>query len=301
MPHPIATFLPNKDLDPWIEALSRRDYRTRRLILWKRLTPRLSRFLYKYREFDGPYALTNLRDMIVGSMLRLNRPSDFNDPFDMAAHFVMHSTAEQRQARFEALAREQAPERGYRAQQAAVQRLMTATDSELASVCQASLARIKQTTGLFCFAGNAKSTLMWSHYAAKHTGICLQFERAQDFATFGHALAVDYLPDLPVINWIVGFHEGISSMLFSKHPSWAYEEESRIVIYDQAARYLPFRPEALRGIVFGCRISNADAATVDNLLSERVAAGYPAVKTCLATQHPTKYKLVIRERPAIRT
>jgi hypothetical protein len=263
------------------------------------MKPRLSRFLYKYRSLDHSHSLENLRDTIVASKLRLNRPIDFNDPFDMAAHFVMDATVEQRRTRFTALVKEQSPGIGWKKELAAIQRLMSAPAKDHVTRCQTSLANIRATTGIYCFAGTPKNTLMWSHYASNHTGICLQFERVHDFAVLGHAMTVKYVPDLPVVNWILDFQESIGEMLFAKHPCWQYEEESRIIAYNQAGRYLPFKPEALRRIIFGCRASDSAKAAVDALLVERASAGHPPVSTYVATMHPTKYGLVLRKRSAV--
>jgi hypothetical protein len=51
----------------------------------------------------GEFAITNVTDILLGSVLRLSSPSQFNDPFELRAHFVMTATREQRLKRFEAL------------------------------------------------------------------------------------------------------------------------------------------------------------------------------------------------------
>jgi hypothetical protein len=296
MPYQIARFLPNKSLDPWIEQLGKRDYLSRRIIISRRIKPRFSRFLYKYRSLQGQFALENLRDILVGSVLRLSRPEDFNDPFDMTGRVVLKTTTKQKQRRFEELVRTQSPERGWRAQQAAIEKLVTASDEQLMPMVERSFAGVRQTAGIACFAGSAKSTLMWSHYAAHHTGVCLQFDRARDFATFGHALSVKYSNYLPEIRWITGAQKGIVSTLFRKHPCWKYEEESRIVVPNQAGLYLPFLPAALRSIIFGLRSDENLVATIETLLAERTAAGFPSVNIYFASRHATKYRLVIKRR-----
>jgi hypothetical protein len=292
MPHPIATLQENSTLGPWVRALESRGYWARRNVLWRRIAPRLSRFLYKFRSLNHHHSLESLRDVIVGSELRLNRPTEFNDPFDMAAHFVMDASVEQRRARFTSLVKQQSSGMGWKAEQAAIQRLMSAPDEDHMARCQASLANIRASTGVYCFAGDPRSTLMWSHYASNHTGVCLQFERVRDFTVFGHAMTVKYSPDLPVVNWIIGFHESIGEMLFAKHPCWSYEAESRIIAYEQADRYLPFKAESLRGVIFGCRASDSVRATVEGMLSERATVGLPHITKYSATMHPTKYASV---------
>ena len=91
-------------------------------------------------------------------------------------------------------------------------------------------------------------------------------------------------------------HCAIGTMLFVKDPSWKYEQESRIIVYGQADKYLRIQPAALTRIILGCRPSPGVASMVDGLLAERSARGHPPVQVYQATQHHSKYRLVIRER-----
>lgn len=266
----------------------------RRIALQNR--EQLSRFLYKYRGFSGEYAEQNLRDMIVHSVLRLSAPATFNDPFEMFVHIVVEGSPEERLHRFTQLVEEQAPSLLPEEQAAMVRNLLQRPDAEHAERCQQSLVGIRKTSGVFCFAGDARSTLMWSHYAENHHGVCLQFERMKDFSTLGHAVRVDYRDDLPVVNWIVGFRDGVGQILLAKHPCWDYECERRITSPDNANRYVQLRPDALTGVIFGCRIRPRGIEIVDQLLAERARLGLPRVRTYLAEQHKTKYRLVIRQR-----
>jgi hypothetical protein len=97
-----------------------------------------------------------------------------------------------------------------------------------------------------------------------------------------------------VINWIGP--DAVVDMLFRKHPDWRYERESRLLLMGQAGQYLHLRPEAVRGIVFGCRATDAERAIVSEVLAMRASRGYPAVRIYDAIQHPSKYRLVIRRR-----
>ena len=93
--YPLAILPPNREIDPWVATMLSVDLGTRRHVL-KRFKPTpMPPFLYKYFSSNGPYSHRNLRDVIVGSVLRLNPPSGFNDPFEMRAHFVMTGTEEE--------------------------------------------------------------------------------------------------------------------------------------------------------------------------------------------------------------
>jgi hypothetical protein len=285
--YPTAMFPLNKEIDPWISDMQGIDLPSRRQVL-KRMTPPMSQFLYKYMAFDQAHSYENLRDVIVGSVLRLNSPSRFNDPFEMAAHIVMTATTDEKLARFESLAREQAPHLGWRAIQAHVQALIAAIEDSFTPIWQRSLTGIRESAGMYCFAGSGKKRLMWGHYALNHRGICLQFERTRDLATLGRALPGDYVLHLPVLNWVKGFYEDIGRMLLSKDPCWEYEQESRILIHGQASRYLRFQPEALRKVIFGCRAEHDFVKAVEDCsMSARRRAIRRSTDTLLSNTPPS--------------
>lgn len=297
MEYPWATLPPNKEIDPWMKDMEHLSLRARRHVFLN-LKPPISLFLYKYFSADAKYSRQNLHDVIVSSVLRLSSPISFNDPFEMAAHFVMTASDEEKLKRFELLVREQAPYLGWRAIQARVKNLMEATEESLTPIWQKSLRSIRNSAGIYCFAGNAKNRLMWGHYASNHTGLCLQFERAQDLTVLPHAISLDYTPNLPTLNWIIGFKDEIFKMLASKDSCWAYEQESRIIIFNQAGRYLQFAPRALRRLIFGCRSEPSFIEYVKSLLAERKMKGLPPIEIFKAKEHPSKYRLVVTSASA---
>jgi Protein of unknown function (DUF2971) len=290
--YPVASLSPSEDLAKRFRALDPRDDFRRRVLFWKKLERTMPRFLYKYRRLDQSYSKEKLREVLVESVLELRAPAGFNDPFDMSARFVVEGTQEQRHERFKGLVRSLQPRIGWKAEQRAVQRMMSSPDDELRRVCGTALEQMRKHTGVYCFAGTPKSTLMWSHYAQDHTGVCIQFERVKDYRTLLHALPVRYEDDFPVVNWIGP--DAIVDMLFRKHPDWSYERESRLLLMGQASHYLHLRPEAVRGIVFGCRATDTERAIVAELLAMRASRGHPAVCVYDATRHPSKYRLIIR-------
>jgi hypothetical protein len=151
-------------------------------------------------------------------------------------------------------------------------------------------------TGVFSFAGDAKSILMWSHYAKDHTGLCIQFERAHDFKTLSGALSVEYSPEYPEVNFIKDFSESLSKGLLRKHTGWSYEQEHRIVRINGAHTYIQFDPKAVVGIIMGCRVTSGGRAIIESLLEERRRAHMPPVRIYKAQKHDSKYQLVVLRR-----
>jgi hypothetical protein len=219
------------------EALIAMPYFMRRLGIRKYLKPPPPRFLYKFRASpsdSSPGArhryVHRMRQIMVESELWLSSPSDFNGPFDTMGCFEIRGTNAKRSAHIKALLESYAPaDASATAIQQAYDRLAGLTDSEILSVLRPSFETQRDSTGVICFvAGDPRDVLMWSHYAADHKGVCLQFEPARDLFTFGRALAVEYVRRYPVVNWLKGKYE-MERILRRKHPRWKYEAERRII------------------------------------------------------------------------
>ena len=84
-----------------------------------------------------------------------------------------------------------------------------------------------KTKGLLCFSETWRSPLMWAHYAANHTGVCLGFDIPDD-----RVHAVKYVSrrapsPLPKDMLTQKFAQGLFLKKFSQ---WKYEKEHRAVI-----------------------------------------------------------------------
>jgi hypothetical protein len=75
---------------------------------------------------------------------------------------------------------------------------------------------------------------MWSHYAAKHRGVALEFASGGDF--FGNAFAVNYSD--PRTSSDPRLHDALQirgRALLSKAASWSGEAEYRVIGSDRGA------------------------------------------------------------------
>jgi hypothetical protein len=235
--------------------------------------------------------------MLVDSVLPLSSPAWFNDPFDMHARIVVDGTHEERRRRYTEIAEAQTPPLGWKRREEAIQTLMSRSEGELRQRAQESYSNAAKEFGVCCFVGDrARDVLMWSHYADNHKGVCLQFDYARDVPVFARAVSIDYIDDYPTINWIHNFQRSIGKAILRKHTRWAYENEFRISEPWQAGKYIGFRPEALTGLIFGCRADGDVEKVVDGLLKQRAAAGLPDVRLFRAKQNDKKYELDIWSR-----
>jgi hypothetical protein len=279
--------------DATLKRLQTEGYRKRRKLL-RQCIPELPRFLYKFRSIapTDETSIDRIRDVLVRSRLWLSSAIDFNDPFDMAAKFVAEGTAKQRREYLKELLKKHEPKLKERERK--LQRLVAQGKAPFESALEEAHRYQVKSAGVYSFAGDPRSILMWSHYGANHEGLCLQFEVARDVPTFAHALPVEYSDEYPVVNWLTTDEHAMETVLLRKHTSWRYERERRIIILDAAHQYVKFNPTALRGIIIGCRAKESMIAKVRELIAERSAQGFSVPHLYMAVQHDTRYRLIIK-------
>lgn len=110
--------------------------------------------------------------------------------------------------------------------------------------------------GVACFTQNIKSILMWSHYADGHKGFCLEFGSDHlPFSDIKKIFKVKYTrvyPTLNPVDVILGrILPSKPELLLTKSSQWKYEKEWRLFKVKGDTK-VPYKPEALTGIYFGC-------------------------------------------------
>jgi hypothetical protein len=157
--------------------------------------------------------------------LKVARFADLNDPFELLAH--------------------QLPDREDRRQYNMWRR------------------HASQTFGLLCYSRDWRNPVLWSHYGARHRGICLGFDVPDRLLT-----RVKYLTRRIRFRTMLPHKrdstEVAGPLFWMKFKGWSYEEEWRRVVTLSEARedgghfFWPFGKDlALREVIAGprCRIS----------------------------------------------
>jgi hypothetical protein len=139
-----------------------------------------------------------------------------------------------------------------------------------------------------CFSEKRNNILMWSHYANKHKGICLNYKTIQVPRTpnFRHTttlrLTVNSIPTqlfemkyqtkkptyknyAEVI--IQNDAESLFDNLLTKSICWKYEKERRIISLVQK-NIQNFKKEELEGIIFGLKVKHYDAYKVHKIMEK---------------------------------
>lgn len=117
-----------------------------------------------------------------------------------------------------------------------------------------------ENIGVCSYTLNPNSILMWSHYANKHTGYCLEFRSNQNRDGI-NPLFVNYINDFKKASFYKERKNSLFHMLYSKSKEWEYEQELRTVINLLADtkiidRKIPFIEDDLLAVYFGIECEN---------------------------------------------
>lgn len=142
--------------------------------------------------------------------------------------------------------------------------------------------RLSKKYGLLCFSRSWRNPVQWSHYAAKHKGICLGFEVSDQFPQ-----QVSYVSSR--FNWPQRLDDAFAQqLLFTKFAHWSYEEECRIFTRLKESEgglfFFNFSPQlALKQVIVGHRgtvtRSTVAAALGDLAPSVEVFKARPAFRS----------------------
>lgn len=253
------------------------------------------RHLYNYLRFDpdSKESRRNLSTMLLDSNLYLADPADFNDPFEFKNKLVLDDD-DVLQRYFGAIFRETYPDLDKPT--SAFNALLETLIDEVKSTSGQMFSALFETHshGVHCFTPEPKSQLMWSHYADSHRGICLQFRTSYDVRTFLAAGPVDYCDDFPEFHFPTAPKEDTIAMMMRKGTAWAYEKERRIVMLAINSRLLPFRPQALTGLILGGRFPEKHLPAIKQMLNERIENGLPPIRLYQAETEKSAYRLTVR-------
>jgi hypothetical protein len=252
--------------------------------------------LYHYERFKAEHLSSLLRDQKICC----SNPANLNDPWDFRPAFNSQSLEDPVKLE-EALVWYHAQGDG-----SLSQRQIDLFNDSLRSDRNARIDFIEGLTKqnialidkrrMYCMTPLPTCTLMWSHYAGNHRGICLEF--GIDNPLFAKALSVIYQPKYPV--WSPMDFEAQQTrameMLLTKAVEWGYEREYRIITLhnneldtplhvDEKGR-LPLPPGSLKSVIAGCQ---ADYDAVNAI----VKAHMPDLPVRRAVRVADHFKLTI--------
>ena len=169
--------------------------------------------------------------------------------------------------------------------------------------------KIGEVVGITCFSETPKNMLMWSHYANKHTGICVEYDFSRLFSTAANTLLfpVTYANKRPLfpIDWLDIGIDGkvkedqqlpaealpeIIKALTVKSKVWEYEREWRHIVFTKDAPDRLVKLPIVSKIILGINISPEDKEKVIEIAERK---HIPVYATRLKAD---KYEMIIMDQ-----
>jgi hypothetical protein len=221
--------------------------------------------LYHYEPFNPAH----LTDLLTNHRIHCSDPAALNDPWDCRPWFdesALDSKAIEELIRWFFSFTPAAPvsDAQVRATQNEIRTNPEYRRGTLERFSDDFLKMIPNRWRIYCLTPVPDSTLMWSHYAENHNGVCLEF--SVDDPVFGFAQEVTYLSSYPP--WAP--HSLMStdqpSVLLTKSDDWRYEREYRIIGLAEGVKrsvgpehslvlsgnFLRLGKGALQAVIVGC-------------------------------------------------
>lgn len=250
-------------------------------------------FTYKYRATSTGEQQKNVQDMLVNGRIWLSSPDAFNDPFDMVINVQFDGTSKVKREAILAKLKKSRPSMTYKERQKTATQFMLRNHKETVQNVQAAFARHLSAVGVCSFSDDPENILMWSHYAQNHTGICVQFELAGAPSTLLVAHPINYTKEHPKANWAHDTYGQIRDAILSKADAWKYEKERRFFAVDKPNTLHALNPNAISGVIFGCRAPASVRSFVVQCNADRIANGHQPFRLYDAVQSKQEYKLSV--------
>lgn len=268
--------------------------------------------LYKYASWQEKDKNDITRKNIKDSALYFNTPDSFNDPFDNAPSYNISV-----ESRRELINRFVQDNRG-KCSDDLLDEAHNIPASEFNTLFKDNDFNKLYTAkrGITCLSRDNANILMWSHYANKHSGVCLGFDidendehlinffdetRNQKFFPNGKAcrlfpmtyVAFDERPSIDMNDE----NKSWTEILTFKSDLWKYEQEVRIMVhsYDQIIfpRTLHYKPDCLKEIICGANMKLKTFIDLKNFIDKLSNA--KNISISVATLSDSAYKLLIKK------
>ena len=217
---------------------------------WKKLSElginRYSKYdglIYKYVSFETAIKI------IQGNCLQYSQSKSFNDPFDLTNSLLDTSISK---GDITKLITESFVTNDEERQK--IIDFNLANPDILPNIFLKTLDDAKSEMGITCFSKSPFNTLMWSHYANKHSGICLGFSFDEIGGDGIIQLAVRYTNEIQPRNYFRETIFSIYNWIFTKSAVWEYEEEVRRT-YINRNGLIEFQHHELTEIYYGVNIT----------------------------------------------
>ena len=212
--------------------------------------------IYKYVPYD-----TALK-IIENSSLLYTNPEKFNDPFDLTSYLVDLVP--------DKVDIKQFVEKHIKSEEIKKEFVSKFIDANLGWFSK-SFADVfdegKKNIGITCFSKSPFKTLMWSHYAEKHSGVCIGFSFKNSAGDGLIQMEVNYADKIVPMSFYKNQTESIYNWLFTKSKIWEYEEEVRRLLIKKVG-LIEFNKNELCEIYYGLKMDSERIDKIQRSLME---------------------------------
>lgn len=129
--------------------------------------------------------------------------------------------------------------------------------------------------GCICFSRDPICVQMWAHYAASHSGFCVEYYRPSSFLLSAFCKPVLYrrgMPEIEIESIASENNEILDKIFWTKSEAWEYEAEWRLR-YPRASAYTA--PSLIRphGVIFGLRTPDSTKNLIRSYLTGDIRFG----------------------------
>jgi hypothetical protein len=212
--------------------------------------------LYKYFALNSAERESWLERLLTKDEIFLPLARKFNDPFDCK----VPSLTSQPTAVLAKLAEDFLKRRNPPVARPTRRRIAAewANNPNAAVELHTYLQKNVDRCGVLSLSERCDDILMWSHYGAGHTGVCVEFRAENDIAFIGAAQRVVYADTYTELPLLRDGHCQAERVVLTKSSHWKYEREWRVVLVSSEEfgprpgdKYYQLPAHALTGIIFG--------------------------------------------------
>ena len=240
------------------------------------------RILYHWQPFIPERLEATLRNHTI----YCSRPSDFNDPWDCRPFFNTEFLDDPENIKKSIEWAVRVCKQDGRMSEEDLLRMAKelenrdALDRTVRQITEETLAEVLQRYRVYCLCPDVENTLMWSHYADSHRGVCLEFNVRNELIC--QALEVQYHAEFPMTAHYVDDPSTNLLPLLAKSDCWAYEHEFRLIAQERGNAtphetlftdngQLSIPDGALSAVIVGCQGNFDDVEALVRDCGSRVA------------------------------
>lgn len=245
--------------------------------------------LYRFRAATSEEDFSRLKNIFEDHELYFSGSASLNDPFDCSPVFDVPESGHQLETLLRHIGRRHASSMTANQLKKYIEDRLKDRPA-LEQQLRASFFDVVDAVSVCCFSSSWDIPLLWSHYAAGHSGVCIEFSgnKPKSFMT----LPVKYTNIRPVVSPTFFSRRSASEagdiidhVLLTKSDVWSYEKEWRSIKQRSRPGPQKFNPEIISAVIFGHRATSE----VRNRVATMMSDGGVACPTFVAELDPREF------------